>query len=112
LAFLQVPVYHDIQIDMEERMSPDVIRGIREGVASPDICWDAADLGGLQSHRPPCHRGPSVASIAKPGAACARNKRAASIFRHERSQKEDLNPAGGHPRKAFGNSGENTVRHF
>ena len=49
MAFLQVPVYHDIQIDMEERMSPDVIRGIREGVASPDICWDAADLGGLQS---------------------------------------------------------------
>ncbi|SFC67150.1 transcriptional regulator, LysR family [Polaromonas sp. OV174] len=48
-AFLQVPAHHDIQVDMEERISPDVVRGIREGVASVGICWDAADLRGLQS---------------------------------------------------------------
>ena len=34
---------------MEERVSPEVIRGIKEGVASVGICWDAADLSGLQS---------------------------------------------------------------
>ena len=48
-AFLQTPANHDIQIDMEELISPDVIRGIREGVAAVGICWDAADLKGLQS---------------------------------------------------------------
>ncbi|MEO8391260.1 LysR family transcriptional regulator [Polaromonas sp.] len=48
-AFLQVPAHHDIQVDMEERISPDVIRGIKDGVASVGICWDAADLSGLQS---------------------------------------------------------------
>lgn len=48
-AFLQEPAHHDIQVDMEERVSPDVIRGIKEGVASVGICWDAADLSGLQS---------------------------------------------------------------
>jgi DNA-binding transcriptional LysR family regulator len=48
-AFLQVPAHHDIQVDMEEHISPNVIRGIRDGVASVGICWDAADLGGLQS---------------------------------------------------------------
>ena len=48
-GFLQVPAHHDIRISMEERVSPEVIRGIKEGVASVGICWDAADLSGLQS---------------------------------------------------------------
>ena len=34
---------------MEERVSPDVVQGIREGSASIGICWDAADLSGLQT---------------------------------------------------------------
>ena len=48
-GFLQLPAHHDIRISMEERVSPEVIRGIKEGVASVGICWDAADLSGLQS---------------------------------------------------------------
>jgi DNA-binding transcriptional LysR family regulator len=48
-AFLKVPAHHDIKISMEERVSPDVIRGIREGVASVGICWDAVDLSGQQT---------------------------------------------------------------
>lgn len=48
-AFLQAPAHHHIQIDMEEHISPDVIRGIRQGVAAVGICWDAADLSGLQT---------------------------------------------------------------
>jgi DNA-binding transcriptional LysR family regulator len=48
-AFLQIEAHHDIRVTMEERVSPDVIRGIKEGVASVGICWDAADLTGLQS---------------------------------------------------------------
>ena len=47
-AFLQDPAHRSIQISMEERVSPDVVQGIREGSASIGICWDAADLSGLQ----------------------------------------------------------------
>jgi DNA-binding transcriptional LysR family regulator len=48
-AFLQLPEHRNIQISMEERVSPDVVQGIREGSASIGICWDAADLSGLQT---------------------------------------------------------------
>ncbi|MFC6280686.1 MULTISPECIES: LysR family transcriptional regulator [Polaromonas] len=62
-AFLKVPAHHDIQISMEERVSPDVIRGIKEGVASVGICWDAADLTGLQSRS---YRTDHLAIVAHP----------------------------------------------
>ena len=39
----------DIRVTMEERVSPDIVRGIREGSASLGVCWDAADLGDLAS---------------------------------------------------------------
>ena len=48
-AFLKMPAHHNIQIDLEERISPEVVRGIREGVASIGICWDAAETGLLQT---------------------------------------------------------------
>lgn len=47
-AFLQQPAHRTIQVDMEERISPDIVRGVREGHASLGVCWDAADLGALQ----------------------------------------------------------------
>lgn len=47
--FLQIPAHADIQVNLEERISPEVVRGVREGVASLGICWDAALLDGLQS---------------------------------------------------------------
>jgi DNA-binding transcriptional LysR family regulator len=34
---------------MEERVSPEIVRGVREGLASLGVCWDAADVGGLQT---------------------------------------------------------------
>ena len=48
-AFLQLPGHSNIQVDMEERVSPEIVRGVRDGTASVGVCWDAADLGGLQS---------------------------------------------------------------
>lgn len=47
-AFLKDPAHRDIQVGIEEAISPDVVRGIRAGVASLGICWDAADFQGLQ----------------------------------------------------------------
>lgn len=48
-AFLQQPAHRNIQIDLEERISPAVVRGIREGVAAIGICWDAAETGLLHT---------------------------------------------------------------
>ena len=48
-AFLQLPGHSNIQVDMEERVSPEIVRGVRDGTASVGVCWDAAELGGLQS---------------------------------------------------------------
>lgn len=48
-AFLKDPAHGDIRIDIEERVSSGVLRGLREGSASVGICWDSADLEGLQS---------------------------------------------------------------
>jgi DNA-binding transcriptional LysR family regulator len=46
-GFMQVPAHRQIQVDIEERISPEVVRGVREGSAALGICWDAAELDGL-----------------------------------------------------------------
>jgi DNA-binding transcriptional LysR family regulator len=48
-SFLRAPQNNAIRVDIEERSSRDVVRGLREGTASVGICWDAADLEGLQT---------------------------------------------------------------
>lgn len=47
-AFLTIPAYADIRVDVEERLSVDLVRRIREGAASVGVCWDNVDLEGLQ----------------------------------------------------------------
>ncbi len=47
--FLKEPAHRNIQIDLEERISPEVVRGIREGVPALGICWDAAESGLLHT---------------------------------------------------------------
>ena len=48
-AFLQRDEHRNLRVDLEEHISSGVIRGVRDGVASLGICWDATDLNGLQS---------------------------------------------------------------
>jgi len=48
-AFLHMPAHRTTQVDLEERISPEIVRGVREGLASLGVCWDAVDLGTLQS---------------------------------------------------------------
>jgi DNA-binding transcriptional LysR family regulator len=62
--FLQQPAHRDIRIDMEERVSSGVVRGLREGSASLGICWDAAEREGLH-WRP--YRSDRLAAIVHPG---------------------------------------------
>jgi len=49
-AFMREPAHRDIKVDIEERLSRDVVRIVREGGASLGICWDHADFEGLESH--------------------------------------------------------------
>lgn len=48
-AFLSNPAHRAIQVDMEERVSPEITRGVLEGFAAFGVCWDAADTSGLQT---------------------------------------------------------------
>jgi DNA-binding transcriptional LysR family regulator len=53
VSFLAKPSNKAIHVDLEERMTPEIVRGVQEGHAGLGVCWDAADLGGLQ-HRAYC----------------------------------------------------------
>lgn len=48
-AFLHQPANRDIRVDIEEYLSRDVVRALKEGTASVGICWDAVNLDGLAS---------------------------------------------------------------
>ncbi|MCJ0763869.1 LysR family transcriptional regulator [Variovorax terrae] len=48
-SFLNHPAHGDIRVDIEERVSSGVLRGVHEGSASLGLCWDAANLDGLQA---------------------------------------------------------------
>ena len=48
-AFLKHETHGGIHVDIEERQSTGVVRGVREGVAALGICWDAADFQGLET---------------------------------------------------------------
>jgi len=48
-SFLKMPAHDTIQVDLEERLSPEVVSGVRDGLASIGVCWDAVNLGLLQS---------------------------------------------------------------
>ncbi len=36
-----------IRVSLEERVSSEIVRGVREGIADLGVCWDAGDLAGL-----------------------------------------------------------------
>ncbi len=48
-SFLQLEQHREIRIDIEEALSRDLVTAMREGLAPLAVCWDAADLEGLQT---------------------------------------------------------------
>jgi DNA-binding transcriptional LysR family regulator len=70
--FLQVPAHRDIRIDIEEAISRDLVRALREGMAPVGVCWDAADLEGLQTRG---YRHDHLAIVAHPSHPIARRRR-------------------------------------
>lgn len=49
-AFMNLPDHREIQVDIEEAVSRDIVRRIADGSASVGVLWDATDLQGLQAH--------------------------------------------------------------
>lgn len=47
--FLRQPAHAAIKVDVEERYGPDVVRGVREGLATLGVTWDTVALDGLES---------------------------------------------------------------
>lgn len=72
-AFLHQPANRDIRVDIEEHLSRDVVRALKEGSASVGICWDAANFEGLGSL--PYHAD-HLAVVVYPGHPLAGRKRA------------------------------------
>ncbi|SAL28974.1 LysR family transcriptional regulator [Caballeronia telluris] len=50
-SFMRAPAHQNIRVDVEERLSLELVRQLREGAASVGVCWDNVDLQGL-AHRP------------------------------------------------------------
>ena len=40
-----------VRVSLEERVSSEIARGVREGIADLGVCWDAGDLAGLATLR-------------------------------------------------------------
>lgn len=70
-AFLQHPDHRNIQVDMEERVSPEIVRGVSNGTASVGVCWDAVDVGALVA-RP--YRNDHLAVVVPTGHPLAKRK--------------------------------------
>ena len=62
-GFLRDPAHAAIQVDIEEKSSFEVVRGLREGSASLGVCWDTADFDELQTLP---YRGDHLSVIAHP----------------------------------------------
>ncbi len=70
-SFMREPLNRNIKVDVEERLSRDVVRQLREGTASVGVCWDSVNLEGLQ-HRP--YRRDRLALAVHPEHPLARKK--------------------------------------
>jgi DNA-binding transcriptional LysR family regulator len=47
-SFMREPANRNIKVDVEERLSRDLVRQLRDGRASLGVCWDSVDFDGLQ----------------------------------------------------------------
>ena len=50
-AFMREPSNRGIQVEIEERLSVEVARAVRNGTASLGVCWDSVDLTGVSQRR-------------------------------------------------------------
>ena len=68
---------HDtVRVSLEERVSSEIVRGVREGIADLGVCWDAGDLGGLATLR---YRSDHLSVVVPAGHPLTRRKRVAFV---------------------------------
>lgn len=72
--FLQKPEHRQIHVDIEESLSRDIVRRVREGSAAMGVLWDSTDLDGL-AHTP--YRTDHLAVVVPPGHRLAARRRCA-----------------------------------
>ncbi len=48
-SFMREPANANIDVDVEERLSADLVRQLREGTAMVGVCWDNIDVQGLET---------------------------------------------------------------
>lgn len=73
-AFLQKPEHRQIQVDIDEGLSRDIVRRVREGSAALGVLWDATPLEGLKSAP---YRNDHLAVVVPPDHPLASRKRCA-----------------------------------
>lgn len=69
-SFMRAPENQNIQVEVEERLSRDLVRQIRSGMASLGVCWNNLDFEGLQQQP---YREDHLAVAVHPGHPLARN---------------------------------------
>lgn len=48
-AFMRLPEHREITVNVDERLSSELVRQVRDGSASVGVCWDAIGFEGLQA---------------------------------------------------------------
>jgi DNA-binding transcriptional LysR family regulator len=74
--FLTSPTHSDIRVSIDERVSPDVVRGVCDGNAALGICWDIAAFGELTTYR---YRSDRLIVVVHPAHPLAKAKRVSFI---------------------------------
>jgi DNA-binding transcriptional LysR family regulator len=67
-------VHPAVRVSLDERVSPEIVRGVREGSADFGVCWDAGDLAPLETLR---YRSDHLCVAVPEGHPLARKKRVA-----------------------------------
>jgi len=68
--------HRTVRVSLEERVSSEIARGVREGIADLGVCWDAGDLSGLATLR---YRNDRLSVVVPQGHPLARRKRIAFV---------------------------------
>ncbi|HSW07382.1 LysR substrate-binding domain-containing protein [Aquabacterium sp.] len=64
--------HHAVRVSVDERLSHEILRSLREGSADIGVLWDNTDFHGLQTHR---YRSDHLCVALPPGHALARRRR-------------------------------------
>lgn len=66
--------YPAVRVSLDERVSAEIVRAVREGSADAGVLWDASEMSGLQLTS---YRSDQLCVVMRPGHALARRRRVA-----------------------------------